>query len=520
MKIVFIKAVLYCIVTVSFAQSPGINVLVKERSIGRFTETQEEIIVKEYIFPEQVYHSYIDTISKSITFQLRGLSNNGKWMNNRGKIVLYDLVGEKIKWSKSISYKTNRIQQYGNTIILTAGGLSGQSYCLNIETGKKMWKVQTNIYIVDPVNQIGIGYEFKTPRENSTLEGINLKNGKKLWQRELKNEYGWNDVLLLNDTTWMIVASGLHMVNIHDGSGWDYNTVTGDKDYKAATAKNVTGVALGLLTGTYLIFGPDLVTGIASNVFFDSTGFYFASKEKISQVRKDQGAWWHLLPEKMTSKSSIFAKADSLYMVNHGYAFKNQRLIDYGTPFFASFSKENGEKLFFQTFNTKKNPIYDFKILNNYLLLLFRDKIVRCSLIDGSTIFEMGINYHELGELKRFVGNNIYIDAPNSSLTNLVLSDISKQFVFTSNDKVLIFDSKLDIVGYIDLKRLYVALMKLQDFKLVVNEYQTIILNADNKKVVEMDITLKSAVLIGNKLYSIQNNSFFEIDLTNLIGQP
>ena len=50
----------------------------------------------------------------------------------------------------------------------------------------------------------------------------------------------------------------------------------------------------------------------------------------------------------------------------------------------------------------------------------------------------------------------------------------------------------------------------------VTKDNQTFILDSNDNKVAEIDIALKP-ILIGNKIYSVQENSFFEIDADNLI---
>ena len=517
MKKVFITMGLIGIAILSFAQSSNdIRVLSYERPIGKILVTQEEIKAKEYIFPELIYDSYMDTISKSITVQLRGKNIYGWWMN-RGNLVYYDLTAGRIKWLKDINYIQNSIQHFGSTIIIST--INNKSYLLNNENGKRLGKAKNSIYFADPVANIYLGYKTKNSNE---LEGIDLKTGKTIWKRELNKEFGWNEMFRLKDSVLMIVAAGLHTVNVHDGSGWSYKAKTGEKDYTATIVGNAVGITLGLLTGFGSITtGHDLVRDIVSNVYSDNTSFYFASKERISRINKNDGKviWSYQFPQGLQSNSFIWAKDNQIFMINYGYAFSGRgEQIYCGTPFFSAFNKENGELIFSHTFNEKKNPILDFKIENDHIVLIFKDRIIKCSLFDGSIIFETSINSNEFGELQRFVGNHIYIDETNSSLTNLLLSDVSKSYITTSKDNVLIFDAEFNVVGDFNSNQLYrtYAYLK-EDYKLVVKgkDNQKIVIDADNKKIAELDITHVS-FMVGNKLYSMQDKSFFEIDLTNL----
>ena len=154
------------------------------------------------------------------------------------------------------------------------------------------------------------------------------------------------------------------------------------------------------------------------------------------------------------------------------------------------------------------------------MLLLFKDKIVKCSLVDDFSILERRVNVKESRSLlKGFVDHRVFMDVSDSSMTYQTLSDISKTFIITSNDQVLILDEKLDIVGDIDPNHLYVDCMKIKDYKIVTNDHKMFVLDTDNNKVTEINIAFKP-VLIGNKLYAVQEKSLFEINVADLIGQP
>ena len=523
MKKTLITTALLLAAITAVAQTSEMTVFTNERPIGRIIETQEEIIAKQYMFPERIYHSYVDTIAKTITVQLRKQKNNKKW-NNKGVIIFYDLSNEKVNWSKKISYQKNTINQSGSTIILTDIG-KDKSYLLGAENGKSLWEINRYINIIDTIANIGIGYEFEAiKRYNDVfmLEWIDLKTGKTLWKKEFNKEYGVNEIFKLNDYVWMIVADGLHTLNVHSGNFWSYNAVTGKKKYGRMIAANAAGIALGLFSGTYLLTaGHDLVRNVASNVCSDNTGIYFASKEKIARINEDNGTiiWSCPLQEDLTSKSFLFTDNNHVFMVNCGYAFMGNRLIDYGTPFFAAYDKETGEQIFFSTINITKNPILNFKIKDNNLLLLFKDRFMKYSLSDGAKIIEKTIDNNEFGELRGFVGNSVYIDIGNSYLANLIFSDVSKNFIFTTNNRVLIFDDELNYVGDIRAEQLYIARLRIGDYLLVMQNNKTFILDTDNKKVMEIDTILNNPVLIGDKLYSIRESSFFEIDAANLIEQ-
>ena len=86
----------------STSQSTNIKVLKNKKVIGENFLTHSEISATVYSFPDNIYRSQIDTSSDLLTIQLRGLSKNGKWMKNNGKVVLYDLINNNVKWFQEI----------------------------------------------------------------------------------------------------------------------------------------------------------------------------------------------------------------------------------------------------------------------------------------------------------------------------------------------------------------------------------------------------------------------------------
>ncbi|MDR2914056.1 MAG: PQQ-like beta-propeller repeat protein [Tannerella sp.] len=195
-----ICAVFLCTSLFSFAQSPEVKVL-PESTIGKFIATQQEIKAKEYVFPERIYDARVDTVSESIVVQLLGLRGNGKRLKNRGKLLIYDVVEERVKWSKRLSYRKNRIHLFRSTVIQTKTGIDSKIRGMDIETGEKLWQAVNTISLIDPAAQTGIGYKHTgSGRYDNTLEGIDLQTGKVMWQREISREYGWSDAFQLNDS--------------------------------------------------------------------------------------------------------------------------------------------------------------------------------------------------------------------------------------------------------------------------------------------------------------------------------
>ncbi len=500
-----------------FSQKNQIQILSNEKILGKSLVDSSDIKGFEYIFSDRIHETFLDTTAGFLTVQLRGLSKNGKWLNNTGNIVQYDIKNQKVLWSKKIAYQASNLQQFSNTMIYTA---ANKSYCLDINTGNEFWEVKNNIYYVDPIDNIGVGYKFKSMTGYSNeLEGIDLKNGNVIWKRDLNRDYGWNDVFYTNDSTMIVASAGLHAINIKTGKGWDYNTITGKKDYTGTAAANAIGVAAGILTGTFVMStGHNLVRDLVSNVITDSTNIYFASKEQLVKIDKLSGeiAWKFSIPNDLASKSTIFMNDSTIYMINKGMAFMGYRQLDFGKPFFAAFDRQTGKQIFLSLINVKEDPILSYQMLNKEIFLVFRNRIAKYSMETGNMLAEKDLSKDGFGELKYFVGNQVFITAQNGDLLSLPQSDPTKVFVFTSQNKTLSIDSDLNIAKTIEYNDLSIYYLRTKDFKFIAKDKKTLIVNNAGRRIAEIDAT-SNAFLIGNTLYDTQDKSFITIDLREMI---
>lgn len=475
-----------------YAQS-GLKITSNEIPIGKNFLTHQDILAKEIVFPDNIYHTYIDSLSNCITVQLRYKSPEGKIVHNTGKVVVYDLSREKEKWSKKINYLQSNIRQHTDLFIQTTGR---NSYSLNAENGEIQWQVKNALIHTDPCQKVGIGYKMKDFGPlNDMLQGIDLQNGAIRWEKKISQEYGLNRVFHLNDSTLIVVASGVHAVNLKNGSGWDFPAQTGEKI---------------IFPNNYLIYD------VVSNITGDSANFYFASKEKIARLNHNgQVVWSTPLPEKLTSKSHIFKKDSILYMVNYGYAFRFYKTFRYGTPFIAAFNANTGQQIYLNTTNGKREKINGFQIRNDQLYLIFKDKIALYSLPGGSFIKENTYKIELDADLLNYVGSHVYRKT-DSIYNSLALADSTTHCIYTQNEKVLVINDQLEIMQTIDSKDLYLYSLKEKDCKFLVKGPKTIVIDDHNKEVAEINVAMKTH-LIGTKFYGIRDKSFIELDINDIL---
>ena len=504
----------FCFSTLTILAQSELSIQNSEKVIGTNSRTNEKILAKEYIFPERIDQYQLDSVSGFVAVQLRGTSKNGKWLNNSGNIVLFDLRANKIRWAKKINYSQSSIKQFGHLLIQK---INDKSYCLNVGNGEVMWEVKNSISYFERGRNLGIGYKSNNlTGSTNTLEGIDLLNGNNIWKREISREYSWNDIFHLNDSVLIVAAAGLHSINLTDGIGWDYHTITGAKDYKSTIATNVAGAALGVLTGSYLMStGSDLVRDVVSNVLIDSSNIYFASRENIARLdQRGNVKWSFSFPKGLASNSSIFMKDSLIYMVNKGFAFMGNRQIDFGTPFLAAYNKNTGKQHFFNTLNDKKDQIGGFKIIKDEIILILKDRVLKYSLVNGSLVLEKSFDMGLVGELSYFIGDQAYLKRDNSFVC-LVTSDSTSHYLYTKTGKILKLNSQFDLAEQLDYKQLYICYLKTKDIRFLAKDQGTTVIGRDNQNHAELKIT-GNAILKGSKLYDIQEKSFIELELKEL----
>ncbi len=509
---------LLCAIPVfTFSQVSDIRVFHSDVTIGKNVLTQRNIKATEYIFPKRVDHFYFDTVSGYITVLLRGLSRNGKWLKNKGDIVVFDIDNKQVKWSIKFPFQLASEKQFGSKIFIRE---FNKTFLLNIENGQRLWKNKNSIYLVNSDYNIGIGYlQRNSKKVSNVLHGIDLSTGKTIWHRTIDRNYGWNDLYYLNDSTLMIVADGLHTLNIKNGFGWDYNTSTGKDDYSGTVITDIAGIAVGILTGVgFYTTGHKVVSGIASNILSDTSGFYFVSKQRIAKINKQNGKmfWFFGINKSLACKSYIFLKDSLLYVVNMGYAFVNRRKVDMGVPYLSAFNKETGKQVFFNIISEKKKPIVYLEFKDDVFTIIFGNSVARYSAKSGALLRAKTYFTKKFRIFSTLLGRNIFKKGEDATFTNLRDSDTTKTIVLTDKEKILEIDSALNITDTINSRQLYVGYLKKDGFVFIKNDKETFILDSNFREVAKLNLSGK-LFLTKDKLYGKQGQNILEIDLNNIL---
>jgi hypothetical protein len=415
--------------------------------------------------------------------------------------------------------KCVHFQQFGNMLIQESAFKSTR---INILTGKPIWNSGVKFYYVNEKLGIGLGYKLSTqPKPNGKLQGINLNDGEKIWQRNVDRDYGWNGLISDNDTSVTIISSGLHSVSLSDGSGWDYEAATGSDDYTSQIAGAAAGIALGILTGVVVVpVGHDIITNIVSNVLQIDGYYYIAAKDKIACINSINGRckWINGFEKGFASNSEIFTHDSLLFMVNFGYGILGNHNVSIGKPFIAAYSIKSGNQLFMNVVSEKrKEGIQSYTIKDDEIWLAFTDRIAKYSLRTGELIYssEKLLKYTN-SNFFYFVDNGIYVD--NDTYV-LPIQDQFKEakFVYISNDSIMVVNENLMEQHMYSIKEVYIKLLDNgEGISLLSRGDDWFLVDAANQKLARLDAGQKP-FFSDHKLIYTKARSLFEIDLNPII---
>jgi hypothetical protein len=342
----------------------------------------------------------------------------------------------------------------------------------------------------------------------------------------------------------MVVAAGLHAVNIKTGEGWDYNTPTGKNLNVATTGGEIAGAVVGgivggiigsiigsMLTGGGFIMvpiynynalktGDEVIRDIASNAIVNKDFIYFASKDTIAKLNKHTGqmAWKTSFDKDITSNSFIFLNGTSLYMINKGFAFRGQTQINYGKTFIAAFDALTGKQRYLQLLNPDDGPVIDFKLIDNEIYLLYKNTVGKYDMESGKEIFGKIFSKAVIGNLDYFAGNQFFISNKDGSFLNIDQYDLSTIQIYTTTKKIITLDDQLNVINTIKDENTGVWYARYKDYDLIAKDKKTFIINSNGERIAEIEAT-SDAFIIDNILYNKIFRSFIAIDLQKIINR-
>lgn len=503
---------LYCLT----AQNKDSDIILLEEQFE--LKSKKQIPVKIYQSADRIdnFHLHEDLI----TFQIRGKRNNGN-MKDLGVVNQYHLKKDSILWSMKISYKFEEILQEGSLIIHYT---AESNKVLNHLSGEKVWWVKHNLISIDSLNLIGFGYKSEEfPSNFNFLEGVDLKNGRVLWQREVNRQYGINNIQQVNDSNFLIASAGLHQVNIFNGEGWDYNAILGGGGAKNGKGALIAGTLMfglvgGLIINQIVIINNGINSENRSNLIQDNSSIFYTSKDYLAKLQKDGSPIWeYILSSKDLQKSEIIKHKNQLLFIQKGYIINaNNNKTSRGKPYLMVFDEATGEELFQSDFKASAYDfISDYSIEGDQLTLFLPFKIVSLDLNKLAVLSKVEIQQTYKGRMENLLTNGNYIKL-DSILIEINEKTDSNFYVSDESKNIWKVKKDLESVEKLSEAILYTAYLKSKNYRLIRSEKDAFLLDSKNQVIAEFPYFEKAIINKGKLLISI-DNQLLEFKLTDLL---
>lgn len=488
-------------------------VISNPKMVGFNYEKNADIFGNEYLFSDRIEEAIISKDGFAAV-TLRGLSKNGKYLNNNGNFISYNFKEYKVNWDRKINFQKENVVFLGDRPFLLK---PGTVTALDKNTGIELWTSKSELYRVDPEFHVAISYKFNSMNPSSDkMEGLDLETGKVIWSRSLDRSYGWDDIQKLNDSTLLISSSGLHTVNLLTGEGWDYKAQTGKKQTGEMVAKSVGSVVLGVLTGVVVTPNLDLITGIVSNTLVDSDAIYLASADKISRLdRSGNVIWSNELPKDKSSASEILKENGTIVLVNKGHAYENGRFREYGTPCLSQYDENDGSLIFSLNFDEKKIVLNDVEIIGDTLTMLFSDRIRQFSMADSQLISEKIFDTSDTGYLYNIVNKDIFLQ--NNDSFELAEPDSKNILITTSLGSVIKLNPNMEIEQEWVKNQFFKKVGNFTSKKMLYNDGSVVVIDDSGKKTAGFTAG-ENAKLVGKYMYETSDKVLKINDLSDIVN--
>jgi hypothetical protein len=412
---------------------------------GFLTDKQTPIQALAFSFPMDVYKAEADS-SENLIIVLRKYKKNK--FTGKGKIMSMNPLTGSVSRTKDISlFNIHFTKDY--TLYMDDDG----TRVANKHTGEYVRKIP---------------YHFKRYYYNSntaiTTEPrmIDIGTGKTIWKGKQKLDDYWEDTYYISDSAMLIAAGGLHLLNLNDGSGWDYKLKTKKEDVDAIAGAAVLGLATGLLTGmAYMPVGNTEITGLSSNIVYDENEktIYYSSLKTVTKL-DDKGklVWEKELEKRESSMASLWMEGDKIIHLNHGLANYNGALSTQGDPFIAAYDASTGKSLYKQSFEKEKG-FSSFQHHAEHTLLKTQEQLILFDHNTGKEESRMSSNkYTEVIPAVSF-----YQEDKDGKL--VAIRDLYPNHFFTwDTASILCFDDKVNQVKEWSIKSLWQLESRTGDF--------------------------------------------------------
>ncbi len=391
------------------------------------------------------------------------------------------------------------------------------SYVKDAYTGKNKYKIEHRLIHADLDREIGLGYRLQEFNSNiNRLEGIDLKNGTKIWEKEVFKEDREVHIYIENDTSFYVLGLGLYQINPLTGEGWSYvdsALIKAIEVKKAVGTSVIIGFGLMGFAIYHVVSDNQLYQRQSSNVLFTDKHVYYASVDHLSKLNLKDGTiiWKSEFPEKFDSESIHFNYKDRIIHLSLGYISKGEKHINSSIPFISSYNKKNGEENYFKELSTSKYRIHDYQIKEDTLTLIQKSRLKRINLNSGELFQDKTIHPYDNSSLDSIESRPLYYLSEQQMHEHKFPES---SFQIHLNDGFLyVFNKDITLNHKINRSELYYKREQIGSFQLFANDKTLIICDLNNYNLT-LSFNCNNYLIRDNKLYISKGNILTVIELS------
>lgn len=491
-KVLTLLGMLLIIYPEVFAQSRGKKDSESEtvaRIVGRNYQFQENIPGKEIILDGQIRYLYPDSITHSLFVQLEYFSKGG-YPRNKGTLLVWDTDKEKTLWRENINNEYEELAPVGNALLLKS---EFKTRCFDRMKGKELWDNRNIITYVHLELGIAMGYKSNyMSADVSKLEGLNLRTGKKEWERKIYSKYSWADMRKLNDSVILMAADALYSINMKNGTGWRQEIFVKELPFPKGE--------------------EEFMQGFISNIYVEGENIYIASCDRLFCLDyAGKVLWVQGVPRKFTGESLLFSQDSTLYMVNQGAGTMGVFKKSWGTPYIAAFDKRSGLQQYFTAYPHELGKVNHVQVRKDTLYALFDKCLVKSSL--RNMMKGIKIQFSENKDIgKYFVGESVFVQE-NSKYKSLYELDSTNFYILTEKQDILCIGTEMKTLRPGEYHMSYLTY---RGYHFIASGEESIVINPFGEFWAHLRIS-QNAIRVGNKLYDAQDNKIVIVDLDEVV---
>jgi hypothetical protein len=150
---------------------------------------------------------------------------------------------------------------------------------------------------------------------------------------------------------------------------------------------------------------------IHSNILFEKNYNYYSSKSSLVKLSLDGVKVWETpLPTNYTSSMALLVQDTSLYLVNIGSAYKDNKVVKAGVPFIFCYAKKTGQLLNDFVYENKNVSIRKIHMTSNNMFILQVNDVAKYNLQLKQITKIKRVNMGYFNEKMDFVNEDIIIE--------------------------------------------------------------------------------------------------------------